>query len=138
MVSRGSGKVTFGNRLSDREPIDAIQSALQYISGRFGGRSKFDPAVADAPAARPYELPSGHFGFLVYNLLRIGLLLVVGGIVYLFGFRSYLLVLVAVFISGIISMVLLNRRRDAAVISLGEVFRRVNDRMDSRTRAEDE
>lgn len=97
-----------------------------------------DPPEVDAPAVRPYELPSGHFGFLVYNLLRVGLLLVVGGIAYLFGFRSYLLVLVAVFISGMISMVLLNRRRDAAVISLGEVFRRVNDRMDSRTRAEDE
>jgi hypothetical protein len=97
-----------------------------------------DQAAVEGPAARHYDLPSGHFGFLVYNLLRIGLLLVVGGILYLFGFRSYLLVLIAVFISGMVSMVLLNRRRDAAVISLGEVYRRINDRMDSRTRAEDE
>ena len=97
-----------------------------------------DSAAGVSAPTRHYVLPSGHFGFLFYNLLRIGLLLVVGGILYLVGFRSYLLVLVAVFISGMMSMVLLNRRRDAAVISLGKVYRRVSDRMDSRTRAEDE
>lgn len=91
----------------------------------------------DSPAA---SLPEARHGLLRYTAERVVLLIAVVGVLWLIGIRSnpLLLVALALVISGFISMVVLNRSRDAASVSVASMFRRMNDRIDASARAEDE
>lgn len=80
-----------------------------------------EPAAPDRtelPAgARPEPKPVPHAG-LRYSALRLAVLLGVGLVLYLLGFRSWLLLLLALVVSGMVSYVLLMRVRDDAAANL--------------------
>ena len=75
---------------------------------------------------------------LYYTLLRLLMLLSVGGLAYAFGMRGFLLLLTAFLGSGVLSYFILDRVRNSAGQQLGGFFHRVNDRIDAATRAEDQ
>jgi hypothetical protein len=95
--------------------------------------SQDEPApAADAPAA------SGGHPVLVYTGLRLLLLVITAGVLYLFGLRNILLLLVFAFlISGVISIFVLNRRREVAAVEVVTAVQKVNQRIDESARAED-
>jgi len=66
---------------------------------------------------------AGH-PFLVYTLARLLVFAAVAGVLYLVGARGFLLVLIALIISGLLSFVLLDRLRD-------RVSERVSNRLDA-------
>jgi Protein of unknown function (DUF4229) len=74
----------------------------------------------------------------IYTGLRLLLFAVVLVLLWLVGARGLLLLALAVLISGIASVVLLSSQRDALSSSLVTRWRSINDRIDARTRAEDE
>ncbi|MHB0928190.1 MAG: DUF4229 domain-containing protein [Candidatus Nanopelagicales bacterium] len=76
--------------------------------------------------------------FIRYSTLRLALLLAVGAVAYLFGLRSIALAVVAFLVSGLLSLVLLDRQRDQLGRSVGGLFARINARIDADTRKEDE
>ena len=76
--------------------------------------------------------------FLIYTLARIGLLLAVGVGCYLLGARSILLIVLAFVLSGLLSYVLLDRSRSQAGMRVGSYFARLNSRIDSSAKAEDD
>lgn len=75
---------------------------------------------------------------LIYTIARIGLLVLVGVPLYLAGARGYLLLIAAFLISGLLSFILLNGPRSGFSRKLAGVFQRMNDRIDSSARAEDD
>jgi len=79
------------------------------------------------------------FALLRYTLVRLAIFAVVTGLLWLIGVRTNTLLLIALglVISGFISLVVLNRSRDAASASVVGVFSRINARIDASTRAED-
>lgn len=75
--------------------------------------------------------------FLKYTLLRTALLLVTGGVLYVVGLRGVWLVLVALLLSGIVSVVVLRGPRgDMSAALVGRVGS-MRQRMDDNTTAED-
>jgi membrane associated rhomboid family serine protease len=75
---------------------------------------------------------------LYYTILRLGLFIVVFGLLYVAGARSVLLLGLSILISGVISYFALNGQRAAMS---GAISRRVTDfreRLDAGTRAEDD
>lgn len=75
---------------------------------------------------------------LRYTMLRVALLLVTAAVLYLLGLRGLWLALVAVLASGVISVVVLMRQRDAASSSLDTRLQRLNARLDEAAAAEDD
>lgn len=75
--------------------------------------------------------------FIRYSTLRLAVLLVVGAVCYLLGLRGFGLLLVALIVSGIVSLFVLDRQREALGESVGGVFSRINARIDANTRSED-
>ena len=75
--------------------------------------------------------------FLRYTTLRLSMLLAVGAVGYLLGMRGVLLAAVAFLVSGILSFFVLDRQRDALGQSVGNVFQRLNARIDADSRKED-
>lgn len=73
-----------------------------------------------------------------YTLLRILLLIAVGGFAYAIGMRGLLLVAAAFVASGVMSYFLLRPQRDRLGLAVGGVFHRINDRIDRAAAAEDE
>ena len=76
--------------------------------------------------------------FLRYTTLRFAMLLAVGALCYLLGLRDVMLLIVAFLVSGVLSLLLLDRQRDALGASVGGVFTRINARIDANTRSEDD
>ncbi len=76
--------------------------------------------------------------FIRYSTLRLAILLAVGFVAYLFGLRTVMLAAVSFIVSGVLSLVLLNRQRDALGQSVGGLFSRINARIDENSRKEDE
>jgi len=74
---------------------------------------------------------------LKYTLLRLGLLAVTAGVLYLVGVRGWLLLLLAFLISGLVSIFALNRARDDVSVSLATRRETINDRLEQPS-AEDE
>ncbi len=66
---------------------------------------------------------------LRYTLLRVGLLLAVAALLWLVGLRGIALWLFAFLVSGIVSIFVLNRSRDAASASLAERIDTAHDRL---------
>ena len=75
--------------------------------------------------------------FIRYSTLRLAMLLLVGGIAYLLGLRDIILAIVALVGSGIISLFVLDRQRDAMGESVGGLISRINARIDANSRKED-
>lgn len=75
--------------------------------------------------------------FLLYSFLRLLILIVVGGAAYAAGMRGFLLILVAFVGSGIMSVFVLRGPRSQLSNDVGGFFKRINDRIDSATTAED-
>jgi Protein of unknown function (DUF4229) len=57
---------------------------------------------------------------LVYTLARIALFAATAGVLFLVGARGFLLLALAILLSGVISFVLLSRQRDAVSSSVTE------------------
>lgn len=76
--------------------------------------------------------------FIRYSTLRLAMLLAVGVVTYLLGLRGLMLAVVAFIVSGVLSLVLLNRQRDQLGQSVGSLFTRINARIDADSRKEDE
>jgi membrane protein implicated in regulation of membrane protease activity len=68
---------------------------------------------------------------LKYTFLRLALLAVTAGALYLVGLREWMLLFAAFLLSGIISIVLLNRARDEVSTSFVARRERINERMAS-------
>jgi hypothetical protein len=75
--------------------------------------------------------------FLRYTLLRILLFVVVAALLWIVGVRGFWLLLLAIFGSGVVSVFVLSRSRDAASASLANRVSKVRRRMRERTAAED-
>ena len=75
---------------------------------------------------------------VTYTLLRVLIFLAALGVCYLLGARDWLLVLLAVLVSGLASYVLLARQRDAMSTMVADKVRRVRDRIDASAAAEDD
>lgn len=101
------------------------------------GAKESPPAYPDAMSELPERSTKGH-PFLAYTFARILLLLVVGGVCYLIGFRDLLLIVLAFIVSGIISFFVLNRQRDALGMGMGAYFSRMNQKIDAGTKSEDQ
>jgi hypothetical protein len=75
---------------------------------------------------------------IAYTTARILLFVAVTGLLYLVGFRSVLLLGLALLISGIVSYVLLSRQRDAMSSAIASRLHGFRGRLESGTRAEDD
>ena len=60
-----------------------------------------------------------------------------GGVLYLVGVRGIFLILFAFLLSGVIAMVALKGSREGAAYGITHAVKRVNERIDESTRAED-
>ncbi|MFM8352773.1 MAG: DUF4229 domain-containing protein [Actinomycetales bacterium] len=75
---------------------------------------------------------------IMYTSLRLGVFLAVWLLVqWVTGLRGLMALALAIVISGAISLLLLNRQRDAMSTGVARFFRRINERIDASTRAED-
>jgi Mn2+/Fe2+ NRAMP family transporter len=75
---------------------------------------------------------------IAYTALRLLLFIAALLVVYLLGARGFLLIALALLISGIVSFVVLWRQRDAMSGALVNFLRSFRRRLDEGTRAEDE
>jgi Protein of unknown function (DUF4229) len=75
---------------------------------------------------------------LLYTLLRLLLLVTVGGLAYAAGMRGLLLIVVAFVVSGLIAVFVLRRPRSDFSGSITGFFSRLNARIDAAARAEDD
>ena len=66
---------------------------------------------------------------LIYSLSRLALFAATTGVLFLVGARGFLLVGLAILISGVISFVLLSRQRDAVSNSVTERAGRIRDNL---------
>ena len=88
----------------DPDPADAVAT---------GGPDADGPAPAQA--ALPDPIP--HAG-IRYALLRLLMLVAVGGILYVIGMRGWLLAFAAVLVSGIVSLFMFMKQRNDAAVNL--------------------
>ncbi len=75
---------------------------------------------------------------LKYTLLRLVLLAVTAGVLYLVGLRDWLLLLAALLLSGIVSIVVLSRARDEVSTSLTARRQTIEQRLDEGGSAQEE
>lgn len=88
--------------------------------------------AADAPG------PRGAHPVLVYSLLRLLILAITVGVLWLLGLRQPLLLLLFAFlISGVVSVFALDRRREVAAVEVVSAVQKVNQRIDSSASVED-
>jgi sensor domain CHASE-containing protein len=62
---------------------------------------------------------------LIYSLSRLALFAATAGVLFLVGFRGFLVLALAILISGVISLVLLSRQRDAVSSAVTERASRI-------------
>jgi Protein of unknown function (DUF4229) len=74
---------------------------------------------------------------LVYSASRLALFAAVAGVLYLVGARSFLLLVLAFLISGLIAWPLLGRQRDQMARTVEQRVSRTRSAMTERTAAED-
>ncbi|GAA4511545.1 hypothetical protein GCM10023191_075840 [Actinoallomurus oryzae] len=75
---------------------------------------------------------------LIYTLSRLALFGVTAGVLFLAGARGFLLLALAILISGIISFVLLTRQRDAISNSVTERASRIRENLAEGAAREDD
>ncbi|HEY0537363.1 MAG TPA: DUF4229 domain-containing protein [Actinoallomurus sp.] len=66
---------------------------------------------------------------LIYSLSRLVLFAATAGVLFLVGARGFLLLALAILISGVVSFVLLSRQRDAVSSSVTERAGRIRDNL---------
>ena len=117
-----------------------------------------DPAGPDDVAATPADAPLadseatdvaaadgaadaapgfGAHPIVLYTIKRFLLLVVVGAVLYLVGLRGVWLILFAFLVSGFIAMLALRGSREGAAYGITHAVKKVNDRIDESSRAED-
>ena len=74
---------------------------------------------------------------LRYTLLRALVFAVLAALLWLIGFRGYVLLFAALLVSGIASVFILRRSRDSVSVALDRRVSTIKDRMAERTSAED-
>ncbi len=75
---------------------------------------------------------------LAYTAARVALFAATAGVLYILGARGLLLVALAVLVSGLVSLVLLSRQRDAMSVSMLAAARKGRRKLEeSRTREDD-
>lgn len=95
--------------------------------------------MSDIPPDEVAEERPRWASVLIYSLLRVLVFVVIWFLIQLVTpLRGLTAVIVALLISGALSFFLLNRQRDAMSSTVMGVFRRINDRIDASTRAEDD
>jgi uncharacterized membrane protein len=72
-----------------------------------------------------------------YTALRFVVFLVVAALLWIFGLRGFWLVLVAILLSGFVSLFVLNRSRDEVSAAFVERREKIKQRLAERTAAED-
>jgi cell division protein FtsW (lipid II flippase) len=75
---------------------------------------------------------------LFYTILRFGLFIVVFGLLYVAGVRSFLLLALSILISGVLSYFVLSPQRAAMSGAISKRVTDFRDRLDAGTRAEDD
>jgi Protein of unknown function (DUF4229) len=90
------------------------------------------------PARARTRLGGGMRPTLAYTALRLLLFIAALLLVYLLGARGFLLIGLAILISGIVSFVVLWRQREAVSGALFNSLRGLRQRLDEGTRAEDD
>ncbi|MCW2860224.1 MAG: hypothetical protein JWP48_1932 [Actinoallomurus sp.] len=75
---------------------------------------------------------------LIYTLSRLALLAATAGVLFLVGARGFLLLALAILISGVVSFVLLSRQRDAVSSSVTERAGRMRDNLAEGAAREDD
>lgn len=75
--------------------------------------------------------------FLIYSLMRVGLLVLALGLGALAGLEGAWLIIAAFLGSGLLSFIMLDKQRQEMGGRLGNVFTRINARIDANTRKED-
>ncbi len=96
------------------------------------------PPPGEEPPPAPQARAGRAHPFLLYNLARLTVFAIVLGVCYLLGFRGLPLLLVSLLVSGAISFVVLRRLADSAGASFVGAWRRMNTRIDERSRSEDD
>lgn len=82
---------------------------------------------------------SRSLAFLAYTLLRVLIFAVVWLLlVWLTPLEGVYAIVMAILISGILSIPLLSRQRDGVSVGISNFFRRMNERIDASARAEDD
>jgi hypothetical protein len=77
--------------------------------------------------------------FAKYTLMRVLVFAVVAGLLYVVGVRAaYILIPLAIFLSGLFSIFVLNHTRDEASASLSNRLSTIKGRLEDATRAEDD
>jgi hypothetical protein len=74
---------------------------------------------------------------LRYTTLRLLLFVAAAALLYLVGLRGFILLIVALLVSGMVSLVVLSRSRDDVSSAISHRVSEVNRRMDERAAAED-
>ncbi len=75
---------------------------------------------------------------LFYTVLRLALFAVVFGLLFVAGARGFLLLALAILISGIVSYFALNSQRTAMAGAIGRKVTNFREQMDAGTKAEDD
>jgi cell division protein FtsW (lipid II flippase) len=75
---------------------------------------------------------------MFYTILRFGLFIVVFGVLYAAGARSYLLLALSILVSGLLSYFVLSPQRAAMSGAISKRVTDFRDRLDAGTRAEDD
>ena len=94
-------------------------------------------AAVPETATRVPTWMRGH-PILWYSIARLVVLLVVGGILYLFGARGVLLLLLALLISGLVSFLVLDRLRNVVSLRVVERAERTRSSRQQRQAEEDD
>jgi hypothetical protein len=94
-----------------------------------------EPTPEDATAV---AVPVSRHPLLRYTAYRVLVFVIALGVLYVLGARSFLLAALAVVVSGLVSLVVLDRQRDGAALTVGKALGRVNDRIEAGKRKEDE
>jgi len=94
-----------------------------------------EPTPEDATAV---AVANSRHPLLRYTAYRVLVFVIALGVFYVLGARSFLLAALAVVVSGLVSLVVLDRQRDGAALTVGKALGRVNDRIEAGKRKEDE
>ena len=81
--------------------------------------------------------PAATRAFLIYNAWRLGLFVGCAALLALAGLRSFVLLVAALLVSGVLSYFLLDRQRRELAEALGQAVDRSRRRMAERTERED-
>jgi hypothetical protein len=98
------------------ESESASEPASEPVSAAADDGAETPNVVAEESLPGPPE-PVPHAGAR-YALLRLLMLVAVGGVLYVLGMRGWLLAFTAVLVSGIVSLFLLMKQRNDAAVNL--------------------